>query len=420
MKTRLRSLLSHRASPAIAALMLSMALAGQAKAQCEDDTANPNRVYVAGSSAVKPFVALVAAELRTLPTPITLVYQGAGSCTGVNLLVTSTHTISGTASVWSSAGAETSCTLNAAETVNIGLSDVYATTCPGVTALPSGVADFEGPIQTMVFAVPGGTTNASNRTSISYEAAYLTFGLGHNGGMVAPWTDDANDLYMQVRNSSSGTLQMIATAIDVPAAKWKGQVNANGGALLTALKAAAAASHADASIGILSTDVMDANRDSVKALAYQHKGQDCAYWPDSTPQERDKANVRDGHYMIWGPLHMLTNVDGSGVPTDASAQKVIDYLSGAVIPTTIDLIAVESKGGVVPKCAMAVKRTSEVGPLMSYQPPKSCVCKFETEAAGGVPPTGCHFCNNNNNTGNNSSDCTGSAKKCNFHYCEVQ
>jgi hypothetical protein len=155
-------------------------------------------------------------------------------------------------------------------------------------------------------------------------------------------------------------------------------------------------------------------------LAYQHYKQDCAYWPDSTPQARDKASVRDGHYAIWGPLHMLTTVDGSGVPTDANAKIVLDILSGAVDPSGIDLIQVEAKGGVVPKCAMAVKRASEVGPLMSYEPPKSCVCKFEAEAAGGTAPTGCTYCNDENNTGNDSSDCPTGKKKCNYHYCEVK
>jgi ABC-type phosphate transport system substrate-binding protein len=362
---------------------------------------------VAGSSAIKPFLAKVAAELATLATPITVVYQGQGSCTGVNYLTTTpVGTITGTGVIWDTTGAEVAggCTLSlSGNTVDIGVSDVFATSCPGVTGLPADVSDFYGPVQAMTFAVPVQST----KTSISAEAAYLVFGLGA-AGEVSPWTDET---LIHVRSETSGTQQMIATAIRVPAAKFKGKGHAKSGDVLADLVAAASSGHADDTLGILAADYVDVNRSSVKSLAYQHFGQLCGYWPDSDVNAFDKANVRDGHYMIWGPLHMLTKTSG-GNPVNPNAKVIIDYLSGAVDPTTFDLIMTEAKGGVVPDCAMRVRRDSEIGPLMSYMPARSCECKFVKEATGAAPAS-CQTCAQD-------SECPAATPKCNYGYCEVQ
>lgn len=364
-----------------------------------------NPVYVAGSSAVKPFLAAVAAELAGLTTPITVVYQGQGSCTGVSALTgTTSTTITGTGIIWGTDGKEISggCTLSlAGDAVDIGVSDVYASSC-GAT-VPAGVKDFFGPIQAMTFVVP----KASTQTSISAEAAYLMLGLG-SAGAVAPWTDQT---LVNVRSATSGTQQMIAAAIGVPAAKWLGVANSGSGAVVTGLAAAATAGNSEKAIGILSTDVVDKNRTALKTLAYQHYDQTCGYWPDSSDSTFDKQNVRDGHYMIWGPLHMLAKVAGSE-PTNPNVKKIIDYLTGAVQPTGFDLIQLEATSGVVPECAMRVSRTDEVGPLSSYMPAKSCECKYVKEATGTAPAS-CKTCST-------SADCTSGAPACNYGYCEVK
>ena len=59
------------------------------------------------------------------------------------------------------------------------------------------------------------------------------------------------------------------------------------------------------SIGILASDVADSYRDRLRILAYQDYGQRCAFTPDSSETSKDKRNVRDGHYPIFGPLHRL-------------------------------------------------------------------------------------------------------------------
>jgi len=403
MNTRLR--ISPSAAAVAGALATALAAAPAYAANC--DTL-PNPVYVAGSSAAKPFLAKVAAELASLASPITLVYQGQGSCVGVGYLANlPAGTITGTGVIWDTAGAEVAggCTLSlSGNAVDIGVSDVFATSCPGVTALPAGVHDFYGPVQSMTFAVPVSST----QQSISAEAAYLALGLGADGE-VPVWSDPT---YYQVRSETSGTQQMISAAIKVPATQWMGTSNAKSGDLLNALVAAAGAGHADASLGILATDVTDKNRDKVRTLAYQHYGQTCGYLPDSDVTSFDKQNVRDGHYMIWGPLHLLAEADASNVPVNADAKVVIDYLTGAVVPTTFDLIALEATSGVVPDCAMHVTRDSEIGPLASYQPEKSCACKFVAEANGAAPAS-CKSCDTN-------ADCTAAAPACNYGFCEVQ
>ncbi|HKP63740.1 MAG TPA: hypothetical protein VJV78_43700 [Polyangiales bacterium] len=380
--------------------MLAFAPAARA-ADCSTLT---NPVYVAGSSAVKPFLAKVAAELGKLSPAITVVYQSQGSCVGVNYFSTETPTkLMGTGVIFDADGKDIAggCTLTD-NTVDIGVSDVYAASC-NVNSLPSGIKDFLGPIQAMTFAVP----SSSTQTVISAEAAYLVYGFG-NASDAAPWTDETK---IEQRSATSGTQQMIAAFLGVPAAKFKGHSNASSGDLVTALDTSAAGGNADKAIGILATDQTDKNRSKIKVLGYQHFGQSCAYWPDSTSNSFDKANVRDGHYTIWGPLHMFAKTTNDEV-TNPNAKKIIDALSGKVTPEGLDLIALEAKSGVVPGCAMRVTRTKDGGELASFMPDESCSCKFEKEATGATPD-GCKSCQKD-------EDCPSEKSHCNYNFCEVK
>src|SRR5207342_3693796 len=88
------------------------------------------------------------------------------------------------------------CTL-ADNPVDIGVSDVYASSCPGGESLMDGVKDYLGPVQAMTFVVP----TASTQTIISAEAAYLVYGFG-NDSQASPWTDDTK---IEQRSATSGT-----------------------------------------------------------------------------------------------------------------------------------------------------------------------------------------------------------------------
>src|SRR5262249_30141930 len=153
------------------------------------------------------------------------------------------------------------------------------------------------------------------------------------------------------------------------------------------------------------------NRPSLRILAYQHYGQSCGYYPDTDEILNDKANVRDGHYAIWGPLHLLTRLDGLGYPANPSAGDVIGYLAGTKpAPPGLDLIAIEAQRHVVPQCAMHVRRVQELGPMMSYAPPGSCGCYYDLVANGATTCTPCAM----------PLDCPSTAPACSYGYCETQ
>jgi len=297
---------------------------------------------------------------------------------------------------------------------------VFFDTCASthnLSALPSGTKDFHGPVQSMVFAV----SKNSNQHLMSAEAAYLTFGLGMDGD--TNWNDETQ---IFVRSQTSGTQQMIAAAINVPAAKFKG-VSTDAAGIQTGLGAAGNnTALEDIAIGILGMDVV--RKPSVGAvgdyvpLAYQHYGQTAAYYPSSDFVSNDMQNTRDGHYAIQGPVHMFAKVNGSGVPTNADAKTFINYMTGAVIPTSFDLVHLESTLSIVPDCAMRVTREEEVGPLMSYMPPVSCECKWLFEVGADLPQE-CGECDpaNNDDNGVNTQDCTDESRQhCNYGFCEVQ
>jgi hypothetical protein len=347
----------------------------------------------------------VAKFLSTQSSPITIVYLGQGSCAGVDAILNGTL-ISGTdaagLSTWDAIGTEQKCDVQPSlgVTADIGISDVFATTC---LSLPSGlggnVADFQGPVQAMTFAVP----YASSQVSISAEAAYYIYGFGQNSGVI-PWIDES---VIFKRDINSGTQRMIAAAIGVPAEKWKGSAATGSSDLLQKLSTA---SPRESAIGILAADVAEDNRTVVKLLAYQHSKQTCGYYPNRDSTSNEKINVRDGHYAIWGPLHLLTRLDGNGYPVKAAAGDVIGFLTGTKsAPGQLDLIFLAAQRHVIPQCAMQVKRTQELGPMSPNTPVGACGCYYEKVANGATQCTSCQ----------RQADCPSTAPICSYGYCEA-
>jgi hypothetical protein len=167
----------------------------------------------------------------------------------------------------------------------------------------------------------------------------------------------------------------------------------------------------EAALGLVSGEAADAARASVKALAYQHYGQQCGYLPDSTSTSFDKKNVRDGHYFIWTPGHFFAKVD----PTTHAVvhpvvRRVLGYLDGSVAsPAGLDTLRIEIESGTVPKCAMKVWREGDLGALSKYTPDESCGCYFDSLTGG----SSCQTCALD-------SECPSTAPECNHGYCEVQ
>jgi hypothetical protein len=373
---------------------------------CESLSSSGTVIYVTGSSAAKPFLQQIAQQLSGLG--VYIVYTSTGSCVGVDAIINSTPMTTGalpapatSATYWeSSSSTGSSCDLPiAGVTADLGVSDVFAQTCPGfeLASLDSKqVRDAHGPIQTMAFVVSAN----SSCSEISAQAAYFVFGFGKDGGVLdataaRPLWNDEN--YLLQRSASSGTQAMISAAIGVPAALWKGKAHSSSGDVAADLQSAAATQDtADKAIGILAADYIDSKnlRAQIRILAYQDSNQPCSFYPDSTATARDKRNVRDGHYPIWSPLHILYKADSSGNPANSTNRQqtidIIGYISGSkVLPNGIKLIDVYAQSGLIPECAMHVERQKDGGNILPYQPANPCSCLFELKATGS---TSCNAC----------------------------
>ena len=157
---------------------------------------------------------------------------------------------------------------------------------------------------------------------------------------------------------------------------------------------------------MLSTDRADSARANLRELYCQGPGQLCGFLPDATPFTREKINVRDGHYQVWGPVHFYTTVSG-GVPAPGPTALLNLVSSPRTDPA---LLAAVIDAGFIPSCAMKVNRSTEMGPISSYNPPFNCGCYFEQRTNGA---NACKTCNG-------PIDCPAATPACNLGYCEVQ
>ena len=266
----------------------------------------------------------------------------------------------------------------------------------------------------MTFAVPSN----SAYHQISQQAAYLVFGFGKDGQVLDPsgadpiWNDETALLQ---RSSSSGTQAMLAAAIGVPPGRWKGKANKSSDDVAAALQAAAKTqAAANAAIGILGADYIDSRtlRAQIRPLAFQDTHQTCAVTPDSTETSKDKRNVRDGHYPIWGPLHLLYKVDTKGEPENAEIRQplldMVGYLAGTKpLPNGVSLFDVYAQSGLVPECAMRVSRQQDGGAILPFRPESPCSCLFDVRTTGS---TACQTCTV-------QGDCK-AGQSCSQGYCE--
>jgi hypothetical protein len=405
----------------------------------------PSPLLLVGSTAIANLVQTMAVALANATPPVSIIYSNAGSCGGMNIVFSSTTATPvsigmGSATYYpanlAAGTAPPTCTLNmepASVFPQVALSDVSYLSCYNpnpIPALPAGIGEFVGPIQTMNLIVP----QASTASSISAEAAYFVFGFP-NGGGVAPWggstvTSDAN-IFM--RGPASGTQSMIAVAIGVRPDKWAANSTdpvtmatlSSGGMLKDAVGAATAA-NANATIGILSSDVVEGSANVsattgmplVKGLAFQGHGQECPWYPNSAAGTHDKQNVRDGHYILWGAERFYAPVGTNGVPTNALAAQFVALFNAATPAAMLpfpggykDVLTAEINNVLIPQCAMKVQRAGnlEIGPMTSYAP--TCECLFDSlKKTGG---TTCGVCTTD-------TDCkTASATHCRYGYCEA-
>jgi hypothetical protein len=245
---------------------------------------------------------------------------------------------------------------------------------------------------------------------------------------------------MYIRSQYSGTINMLGTAIGLAPSKWLPGTNADGGdlyasqresgspAVLSALQHTA---DPDKGIGIVAADFADQYRNpqvtdagtlpALKVLAYKHTGQSCGYLPDSDATHFDKINVRQGRYVIWGQVHMITAVDNNNVPTNPGAKTILQYFAsiGKTPDQTLtpmqkqQMIDAAADSYTIPWCAMQVQRSSEIGAPALFSPTEPCGCYFE-KRKGSMVSSYCQQCSSD-------MDCAdaGTNTHCRYGFCEA-
>ena len=425
-----------------------LAITGQARAAVTCPTSG-STLYGAGGSSQETLVARYAAQLANLSPPVWLVYNDTGSaCVGYQDLVTPTTINSGL--YWdTTAKALATCTIGANAPVTFAVMGNSPTQCPQTSSLASGYGEFLGSVQSIDFVVP--VTQSATQQSLSTEAAYYIWGFGAVGpNTVAPWTVPAN---IFTRSSSSFLTIFLGLETHLPVARIAQPYPAVGDAaapanptqvkttLLTesGLNALNGTAGQESGIGFLSAEIADAYRSQIRVLAYQHTGQTCGYWPDSTKDAFDKVNVRTGQYWLWSPVHYFAAVTAGTDATkvaniaDPATKNFIGWITGDVAqPAGVDIFNAEVGAATVPKCAMEAWRDGDLSAPYSYQPPASCSCKFDIATGNANKPTSCHTCSADGDcsTGHcrnigpaistlNSDAGSPDASAANVGYCEV-
>ena len=389
------------------------------------DLTKPNPVIVLGATG---FPLDVIA--KAMGDDATIFYLEKGSCDGVASMILNAPKAGDGSNpdvlvFDKTSGASTKCRLQTPHPADINLSALFAESCAGQSGLPSmnvqlpaGVEDLLGPVNPVMFAVPA----TSSERVISAEAAYKVYGFGFASG-VNPWVDEN---YIFRRTASSGNQQTVARTLMLPVGGLRGTDSSGSSNMRRALQQS---DQPGKTIGISSSEIIDINRDVMKSLAYQHYKQNVGFYPDSDPGGFDRRNVRDGHYFMWIPLHVMvrtsagdpvaaSNTELELLPNNSKAQRdaavrklalvMVNRLEAPV--PSVDLFGALKKVGNVPQCAMKVTRSREGAPLTPINPSTKCGCAFEAASPGTTLPD-CKRCNG-------PSECSGSRPTCSFGFCE--
>lgn len=399
-----------------AAIALAVAATpGRALAQdCDLETGEV--LYIAGPDSMINVLRGIAAALWTEDTHV--FYKGYPSCLGTIGIVNNDPTTPDPDEIGGDAAhavtfwpgdpeAPMSCQLpydmeDEAEPeipADIVLSDVFPTTCASFPNGLGSVTDFQGPALGFGFIVHPDSV----AESISAEAAYLVYGFGGVDKVVPPWTNTDTIFH---RDPNSGTENIFAKTIGLDVTRWTG-TSVNSTSVLLSSVAEATDEAVDTAIGGAGLSILDQRREDLRVLPYQHYEQTCGYYPDSTEAALDKRNIRDGHYPIWGVVHILTRTDGAGIPVKDGANRFINLVLGTAEIADLDPIALEADSGLIPQCAMRVIREEDGGPLASYQPDRACGCYYESL----VGESDCEECTT-------SASCPDEAPNCSYGFCE--
>jgi hypothetical protein len=380
----------------------------------------PNPIVLTGSTAFQTAALAMGKQMAGLATPITLIYEnapGQGSLDGATRITMNSDLVSTAAKYTDATGAALTCDFTTPMKANVGVSDAYWETFTSLGAKPATIKDVPGPIQAYHFIVPKGDATwggvQQGVITAGMAADIYGCGAGSNGKLGTPaHVFPAGNATVYVRGVTSGTQAVVSKAIGLDLSAFIVTTLPGTGSGSDNMRNAVSSGAAGATIGFLAADNYDKNRSllvnagGVDALAFQAPHQNKAYFADSSFTALDKRNVRDGHYGIWGPEHMLVVVNATtGAITDPKAQTFVTAVNST------DYLAALSGAKVIPQCAMKVAKSTDGGLLTPVTPLDPCGCAFESIATGMATPPGCVACTDD-------TLCAASGKTCHHNFCE--
>ena len=402
------------------------ALAGSsrlARAQGVDCPTTADTVYMAGTTAVIPVIRLMGARLKKVG--VTLLWnENSEGCGSVYTLTRTTS--AGQRSVFTQYTEDpnqpgkvypTNCNGPLGKMPDLVINDVAWTSCAAAYSanpsappppLPTGFAEFPGPVQGLVPIVAMGFIQYNDITVEELADLYICLSKGN----ILTFTSD--QFIYDYNSVTSGMRELFARGLGLPNAS---PLVTGAGSTISAESmvtgCVSPATSPDQTIGYTSTEYYDQYRDRVRALKVRGVNQKLAYWPDSDMAATDKLNIREGRYTLQGPLRLVAAVDSKGVPTPEVAKHVIDWFQGNPVDPALqlpfDINEIYAQRGVVPQCAMKVKTDADKPVFSHYSPPQPCHCSFQFLATG---KTSCAAC-----TGTDASACP-DKQVCSHGYCE--
>lgn len=288
-------------------------------------------------------------------------------------------------------------------TVMLAIGATFLSSCPTLPAKPAAVTVVDGANQAYGFVA----NKASSQIAITAEEGYLAWGFTGATGNATPWLDQNLRF---TRGATASTTLTMSSNIGLTAAKMLVGAAPPVTTSLIVLNNVALAADVQAAIGALGADLYDANRAQVKMLAFKAFGQRYGYFPDSTATSFDKQNVRDGHYVPWSPTPYIYEQAGlTGLPLNATVARAVSLIFGKSVEADVNGLKSAIDSGLVPQCAMKVKRAFDGGDISLFAPAEPCGCFFEKTVPQGS--TACTVCTND-------TPCGGG--KCRFGYCEAK
>lgn len=358
----------------------------------------------------EPLLKALGRQLRNSATPMTILYKTTGTCTltadlynGTKIAQNSnlSYVPSTTEDApWNTTVPSPTCTVDTVGglSIDLGIGATFLTSCTQAPPKPASIGLFTGPVQGYGFIVP----KASSQRAVTAEEGYFAWGFGATG-QAEPWVDPQ---FFYGRTATKSTALTLAASIGLNVTQLKGILLDKSTEVLNLV---ATSANPEKTIGMLGTEVFDANRGEVTLLAFRAFKQRYAYYPDSTPTSFDKKNLRDGHYIPWAPTIYVATVDGNGAPTNAQAKTFMDLVFGMTSFPDVDGLGTAIAKGLIPDCAMQVTRSFDGDELRPYAPAEPCGCYYESKVPGGA--TKCTACTDD-------APCNGG--KCRRGFCEAR